>query len=228
MIDSYNYFDEDDAVFFRDSLLCWFNENRRNYPWRKKSATNYQRIVAEILLKRTTAKAASELFIDFIKKYPSWKSLSIATEPELQEEFKPIGLWKQRARDIKKLSQILAASNGKFPRTKKEILKLPGVGQYVANAVLLFCYKEKVPLLDSNMARVLQRFYGYKKQKTSINKMVMELAGLALDVDDPVSLNWAIIDFSALICYYQQPRCFGCDLHIRCKYYGDESIDKIY
>jgi A/G-specific adenine glycosylase len=221
-MDSYSHYDEDDTAFFRDSLLSWFRKNRRKYPWRKKSATNYQRIIAEVLLKRTTAKAASEFFIHFIIKYPSWKTLSCASESELQKDFKPIGLWKQRARDIKKLSQILAASNGKFPRIKKEILKLPGVGQYVANAVLLFCYKEKVPLLDSNMARVLQRFYGYEKSKLVINKMVMELAGLVLDVDDPLSLNWAIIDFAALICHYRYPRCDECDLRIRCKYYGDD------
>jgi A/G-specific adenine glycosylase len=149
-----------DLEAFRQRLLNWFKNKGRKFSWRNKSASNYYRILAERLLQRTQTETVARFLPGFVTKYPSWKKLSTASEDDLQESLKPIGLWRRRASSINLLAREMGKRRGRFPRNRNEIESLPGVGQYITNAVLLFCNDEPRPLLDINMARVLERYFG--------------------------------------------------------------------
>ena len=155
-----NGYNQNKICFFQANLIGWYFLNGRKFPWRNRSSNNYLKIISEVLLKRTTAKSASQIVVKFVKKYSSWKKLSLASHKDVRDVLVPIGLYNQRAKDLLLLSQAISLRNGRFPKERKSIIKLPGVGRYVANAVLLFCFKQKVPLIDSNMIRVLQRYFG--------------------------------------------------------------------
>jgi A/G-specific adenine glycosylase len=207
-------------LFFQKELTIWYNENSRKFPWRNKSASNYTRIIAEFLLKRTTAKSASEIITVLIKKYPSWKKLSKASFNDLKKTIKPIGLYNQRAKDLKSLSKIISDNRGRFPQNKSDLLKLPGVGNYVANSILLFCYNQKVPLIDSNFIRVIKRFFDLDIQDyPKIDKKIEKIGSILLNVEDPIKMNWSIFDFSAKVCHYQYPKCIQCVISKKCLYY---------
>ena len=148
------------SSWFQKKILNWYFRQGRDFPWRNNSASNYQVIITEVLLQRTRAETVAIFFPSFIKAFPSWKRLSKATEAKLRTYLKPIGLWKQRASVLYRLSREMAKRNGRFPRTRQEIDQLPGVGQYIANAIELFCHGTPKPLLDVNMARLLERFFG--------------------------------------------------------------------
>lgn len=75
---------------FQDQILDWYKDNGRHFPWRNKSATNYQKIISEVLLQRTRVETVARFFPNFIKKYPSWSQLGDAKEQELQDILKPI------------------------------------------------------------------------------------------------------------------------------------------
>ncbi len=143
----------------------------------------------------------------------------MASEKELQNYLKPIGLWKRRAASMISLGKELSMREGKFPRNRLEIEALPGVGQYIANAILIFCHGDSQPLLDTNMARVLERFFG--PRKLADIRYDPYLQGLAFRVvkgDDTISMNWALLDFAALICKQAVPLCASCPLAARCRF----------
>jgi len=208
-------------VRFRRALLWWYAKNGRNFPWRRKSASRYEIIVAEVLLQRTRAETVAGFYRDFIKEYPSWKKLAGANEKDLAIFLRPIGLWRRRSASLSALAKIISRRNGSFPRNREEIEALPGVGQYIANAVLLFCYDEPQPLLDVNMARVLERVFG-PRQLADIryDPYLNSLSSTVVNCRNPREINWAILDLAATTCRYSAPCCHECPLGHICLYQG--------
>jgi A/G-specific adenine glycosylase len=202
---------------FRRRLLVWYENNGRNFPWRKKSVSKYKLIISEVLLQRTRAVTVANFFNIFIKKYPSWKKLAKAKKSEIGEIIRPIGLWKRRASTLKQLAIFMSNRNGRFPRTRDEIEAMPGVGQYITNAILLQCHGEAQPLLDVNMARVLERVFG--PRKLADIRYDSYLQGLSLKVvqcKESKEMNWAILDLAASKCIPRRPRCKTCPLESMC------------
>jgi A/G-specific adenine glycosylase len=150
---------QSEIEYFRSKLLEWYCASGRNFTWREKRIPIYQKVIAEVLLQRSRAETIAAFYPAFITRFPSWASLASTTEEEIAEFLKPIGLWRRRASSLLKLATEMKRRNGKFPRTRGEIETLPGVGQYIANAVLMFVHGEPQPLLDVNMARVLERYF---------------------------------------------------------------------
>jgi A/G-specific adenine glycosylase len=207
-------------MWFRKKLEKWFKLNRRRFPWRNKSASKYQLIIAEVLLQRTQAETVSRFYPQFIGKFPSWKALAKDKEKDLQNFLKPIGLWRQRANAIKKLSVEMAKRNSRFPKTREEIEKIPAIGQYIANAVLMFCHGQPEPLLDVNMARVLERFFGPRKlADIRYDPYLQELSRKILPKSRFKEFNWAILDFASMVCRPRNPLCEICYLANKCLFF---------
>ena len=213
--------------YFTERVLEWYVENKRQFPWRRKSATTYQRIVTEILLQRTRAEVISEFYWILFKQYSSWRVLEQASEDELKKLLKPIGLWKRRASVLALLSREMVKRKGVFPRKRKEIDLLPGVGQYVANAIELFGHGQARPLLDAGMARVLERCFGPRKlADIRYDPYLQELAGNVVKEGIAIEINWAILDFSALVCTRRAPKCLKCPINKKCNFVQDNLNSK--
>jgi len=204
---------------FRRSLLCWFDKNGRDFPWRRSSTSNYQAITSEVLLQRTRAETVATFFPRFIREFPSWRRLSSANIRHLEQYLKPIGLWRRRANSILALAQEMSRRNGRFPKDREGIESLPGIGQYIANAVLLFCHHLPQPLLDINMARVLERVFGPRKlADIRYDPYLQHLALKIVRCKTPVQINWAILDLAATTCLGRKPRCNNCPLVSMCQW----------
>lgn len=205
-------------LFFRKSLIEWFRVCGRHFRWRNKSATKYEKIISEILLQRTKAGTVEKFYPRFIEKYPSWKRLSNAKREELEIEFRAIGLYRQKADRVYRLAQEMKRRKGRLPLQKKDIESIPGFGQYITSAVLLLVYNKPYPLLDVNMARVLERFFGPRKLvDIRYDPYLQNLAYQVVNNKEPTIINWAILDFSAIICKLRNPLCSDCPLLKKCK-----------
>jgi A/G-specific adenine glycosylase len=204
---------------FQELILKWFSTNSRDFPWRKKSISKYQIIISEILLQRTKAETAAKFYPKFIKKYPSWKQLGEASQIELQQAFKPIGLYIQRGNRLFALAQEMKKRKGLLPKNREEIEEIPMMGQYLSNAYELFVLNRPSPLLDVNMARVLERYFG-KRQLSDIrfDPYLQDLSHKLVNHPNSKELNWAILDLGALICTNRHPLCFKCPLNVQCKH----------
>ena len=215
-----------DIQRFRDSLMSWGGGNLRLFPWRKNRPSNYKIVVSEILLQRTRAVVVAGFYQPYFRAYPSWNALANAQRPCLESDLKPIGLFKRRAVTLIDLAQVMVLRNGRFPADRADIEELPGVGQYVANAIELFVHGRPRPLLDVNTARLLERYFGPRKLADIRNDPYLQtLAQLVVaDAPDPASLNWAMLDYAALVCRSGKPACDTCELSKRCRHaLGKES-----
>ena len=179
--------------------------------------SNYQYVIAEVLLQRTRAENVASFFPMFIAEFPSWKHLSSTSIKRLEKSLQPIGLWKRKALSIHALADTMVKNNGRFPKNRSDIEALPNVGQYIANAIMLFCHGEPQPFLDVNMARVLERMFGPRTlADIRYDPYLQELALLFVQCESPAQINWAIIDLAATTCLVRNPRCNECPLVTYC------------
>jgi len=208
---------ESDIKYFQQKLIKWYKKNARDFPWRKPDATNYELIIAEIFLQRTKAENVSKFLPKFIEAYPSWYKLCDATEIEIQNFIRPIGLYKQRGSRLYKLAQELRRRNLELPKERNQLEDLSMFGQYITNAFELYILKKNFPLLDVNMARVLERFFGKRKLSDIRHDPYLQtLAYRVVDYKKSKELNWAILDFASLVCKKRNPDCYICVLKDKC------------
>lgn len=205
-------------TFFQDQILMWYQENGRKFEWRRNGLSSYEKILTEILLQRTKAETVAKFFKAFFKQYPTWKSINTTTIEEMQESLKPFGLWRQRAVLLKKLSYEMIRLHCRIPKDREAIDALPGIGQYVGNTIEVLIHKTSKPFLDVNMARVLERFFGKRKlADIRYDPYLQELAHKVVNHSKCKEINWAILDFGALVCKARKPECGLCVLLKKCK-----------
>lgn len=210
-----------ELIQFRRRILAWFARNGRSFPWRSPRARIYLQVVSEILLQRTQASRIAAFIPQFISMYPSWRQLAKATRRDLRRLLEPLGLWRRRADALLALARTIDRHRGQLPKTPDKVFKLTGVGQYIGNAILLFAHHVPSPLLDVNMARVLERNFGPRKLvDIRYDPYLQSLASRAVADDKPQKVNWAILDLAAMICTPRNPKCSQCPLVSTCKFAG--------
>ena len=206
--------------YFSTSLLHWYATHGRDFPWREVDCGNYIQVVSEILLQRTKAETVASFLPEFISKYPGWESLAASSESEIADVLKPIGLWKRRAQALHNLSCNLNRYSWEFPPDREKLDKLPAIGQYVGNAIELFCIGRPRPLLDASMARLLERYFGPRKlADLRYDPYLQKLAQRFVEQGEAKLLNWAALDFATLVCKKKKPQCVGCLLSRKCKHF---------
>jgi A/G-specific adenine glycosylase len=161
----------------------------------------YQKIVVEVLLQRTQASTVERFFPAFLRRFRNWNDVSSASVEDLGQMLRPIGLWRRRAGALKALASEMVRRQGSFPTDRWEIEALPAVGQYVASAVLLFAFGWPEPLLDANMARVLERVFEPRRlADIRYDPWLQTLARALVRSDRSAEVNWAVLDIAALYC----------------------------
>jgi A/G-specific adenine glycosylase len=206
-------------LWLRRRLLLWFARNARSFPWREPGRSPYEVVVAEILLQRTTAAGVAGAYSGFVERYPSWAALAQAPLEGLENALKPLGLWRQKALAFQQLAKSIEERGGVVPRSRTELERLPGIGPYTASAVLAIVYGQAEPLLDVNMVRLLGRFLGpleraQAESTRSLHALALRLVGGKRSLE----VNWAVLDFGALVCKARRPCCLECPLQTGCEY----------
>lgn len=203
--------------FFREQLLDWFSKNGRDFPWREDGLGCYESVISEILLRKTHAQTVKRMYEDFLKEFPSWAAIADSETDKLEHALWGIGLWRQRAKSMKKLAAEMIDRKGVFPRERKALEKLPSVGKYVANSILLLCHEEPSPLVDWNTARVIKRFFfGLNPDSLWDDSELIEKSKNTVKTKQSKELNWAMIDLGTLICRRTSPLHEDCPLSKEC------------
>lgn len=206
---------------FQTKILQWYVRNKRKFPWREKGLSDYAIIISEILLQRTKAENVSVFYSGFISEFPNWQSLSKTKLTKIENYLRPIGLYKQRALRLKKLATEVVRRGGEIPHARHELEELPFIGQYIANAIELLVFQKPKPLLDVNMARVLERCFGERKlADIRYDPYLQNLAFTVVHHVKSKELNWGILDFAALICKAKSPRCQECFFADKCVFFN--------
>jgi A/G-specific adenine glycosylase len=206
--------------FFQKELLAWYKENGRKLAWRKPRCTSYVQVLAEFLLQRTPADRVDRALSSMTQAFKTWQAIADASDAELEVHLKPLGLWRRRVSALRKFAAEIRRRDGIFPVTRGELESIPAVGQYIANAIMLLVHSDPQPLLDVNMARVLERYFGPRKLvDIRYDPYLQQLSREVLKGVDAKALNWAILDFASAYCRSSSPLCTKCALKRRCLYY---------
>lgn len=203
--------------WFRRSLQHWFENNRREFPWRS-SKDPYVTCIAEIFLQQTSAAKVAAFLQPFIQRYPNWKTLADATIDEIRDAIFPLGIYEKRSKTIHELANAVVALDS-LPKTRQGLEQLPGIGQYIANVLLVVLHHKRLPFLDINMSRVLERFFGPRElADIRYDPYLQTLARRVVNIRNALEANWMILDFAAIICTKRNPGCAKCPLIARCSY----------
>jgi A/G-specific adenine glycosylase len=151
---------------FRRRVVEWYEVyGNMDLPWRR-TRDGWAVLVAASMLRQTTVKQVAKVYGEFLRRYPSPHSLLAASEDEVRELIRPLGMEHRRARQIVELARVLVQRfGGRVPCSREVLKELPGVGDYVASEVLLRVCGQVEPLLDRNTVRVVERVFGVRSAR---------------------------------------------------------------
>jgi A/G-specific adenine glycosylase len=212
------YFDSE-LRFVRRSLKAWLPDIRRTFFWREERLKSFEVLLVEVLLARTRAESAEVVARRLIRAYPDATALSKAQLENVRKILYPLGLQDKRARALRKLGAELASKyKGMVPSNLRDLMTLPYVGRYAANAVLCFAFGQRRPVVDANVARIFSRFLGIDPPfgKLESAEQYWELAKRATPRKGVRYHNWSLLDLGSLVCTPRNPSCVRCPLSERC------------
>lgn len=198
--------------YFRSRLLEWEGEHFSCFPWRT-TENMWHALVAEIMLQRTNAPQVSSVFVSFARKYRTPLDFVRANSPDV---FSNLGLhWREKR--FKELANSL--SHSEIPEGKKELMRLPGIGDYISSSFRSLHLNLRDAIIDSNVVRLYGRFFGFETDgETRRKKWFIELAQKITPKKNFREFNYGVIDFTRQVCR-PTPLCKSCIFKRRCKYY---------
>src|SRR5215471_14918330 len=201
---------------FRRHLLGWYDANARDLPWRK-DRDPYRVWVSEIMLQQTRVAAVIEHYHEFLRRFPTVQKLAAAKEAAVLAAWSGLGYYR-RARMLRAAAKVIARERGgEFPETAAEWRDLPGIGRYTSAAIASISLGEAMAVVDGNVERVLQRFYGMQFSGEDFWEHAEEL----LDPDRPGDFNQAMMELGATVCTPKAPSCLTCPVMQLCSTRGD-------
>ena len=209
------------------ALETWFKTAARAMPWRKRP-TPYGCWLSEIMLQQTTYATALPYYTRFIKAFPTVGRLAAAREEDVLKAWEGLGYY-ARARNLHKAAKILAATRPiAWPKSAEAWARLPGVGPYTAAALSSVLSKERVPVVDGNVARVFSRVWRLNDdfhQAPARERLAARLKPEIAHAEDPGNFNQAMMELGALVCTPTAPNCDACPLAAHCAAFKAHEIE---
>ena len=202
------------------ALLDWYRRGHRDLPWRKKRDP-YAIWISEIMLQQTRVETVKPYFARWMAKFPTVSALSAAPLDEVLQSWSGLGYY-ARARNLHALARHVHADGGAGmrPGTPEALRALPGIGAYTAGAVASFAFERRAALVDTNVARVLERVFapGTDVKSGRGQKVVWHIAEAILPRrgTDAWTHNQALMELGALVCTARVRRCGGCPVKPVC------------
>ena len=206
-------------------IAKWYlNHGRHDLPWRQK-VTPYRIWISEIMLQQTQVKTATPYFKNFIKKYPTQKKLSEASEDQILALWSGLGFYR-RARNIFKTKEIIKEKyNNRFPKKFHQLLELPGIGKSTAGAIMSLAYQNPHPILDGNVKRVITRLTN-KNIDLLKESQLWDLSSQFVNPQNCFAYTQGIMDLGATICTPTNPSCKDCPVQNQCMSAFNVTINK--
>ncbi len=200
-----------------DRLLSWYDEHKRELPWRQ-TTDPYKIWISEIILQQTRVAQGYQYYLDFLQKFPDLQSLYNASGDEVLLAWQGLGYYSRAQNLHAAAKQIVEDYNGVFPDSYEKLLTLKGVGPYTAAAIASLCYGAVTPAVDGNFYRVLSRIFAdeFDISATGAFRHFTDLAMLLIDAERPADFNQAVMDLGGSICRPKNPLCVNCPVNDYC------------
>jgi len=209
-----------EAAAFRRKLHAWFRKHSRDLPWRT-TRDPYRVLVSELMLQQTQVSRVLDYYQRFLDRFPDLSTLATARPKRVMEAWEGLGYY-ARARNLHKLARhVTSEQAGVIPAEPARLRELPGVGAYTAGAVASFAYERRAALVDTNVARVLNRVFAPAlapksgpglKALWAIAEQLLPRTG-----KQTWTHNQALMELGALVCSARAPKCGVCPVRSACR-----------
>mgnify|MGYP002862934849 CR=1 FL=1 len=214
---------------YRRTLLSWFREEARAYPWRGTSDP-YAVLVSESMLQQTRISTVLErgYFVRWMRAFPDWAALAHASVEEVLKGWEGLGYY-NRARNLQRTAaKVVAEFGGRFPEDTESALALPGVGRYTAGAVLSIAFGKRTAVVDGNVARVFSRVFALDVAVNTPEgqRRLWSWAETLVPYEAPGDYNAALMELGQRLCRPVKPTCEECPLHVACRAFAAGAVTR--
>ncbi len=203
-----------------DAITDWFDANERTLPWRVEPRDPWAVLVSEVMLQQTPVRRVIPVYEAWLRRWPTAADLAGEPPGEAVRMWGRLGYPRRALRLHAAATAIVTDHDGALPMSYDELLSLPGIGDYTAAAVLAFAHKQRIPVLDTNVRRVLARIGSgialpassgpTRSERDLLTEALPEVPHVAARVSE------AFMEFGALVCTAQAPDCEGCPVAGEC------------
>ncbi|ATL65355.1 HhH-GPD family protein [Nocardia terpenica] len=197
-----------------DVLIDWYDRTARDLPWRRPGVSAWQILMSEIMLQQTPVVRVEPVWREWVARWPVPSAMAAAAPGEVLRAWGKLG-YPRRALRLHECAQVLAAEHGDaVPGDVEVLLSLPGIGAYTARAVACFAYGQRVPVVDTNVRRVVARaVHGRAEAGNPAARDLAETeALLPARTDRAATFSAALMELGALVCTARTPDCDRCPL----------------
>lgn len=197
-----------------DELLEWYDRSRRDLPWRETGVSAWQILVSEFMLQQTPVPRVLSIWPDWVRRWPTASATAAASAADVLRAWGKLG-YPRRAKRLHECATVIARDHGDVvPDDVDTLLRLPGVGSYTARAVACFAYRQRVPVVDTNVRRVMARaVHGLADAGApSAARDQADVSALLPNDDTAPQFSVALMELGATVCTARTPRCGLCPL----------------
>lgn len=195
-----------------EELLAWFDQAERDLPWRHPSVSAWQILVSEFMLQQTPVNRVEPIWRDWIARWPTPSATAAAGAADVLRAWGKLG-YPRRAKRLHECAVAITADHDDVvPADVETLLTLPGVGAYTARAIACFAYRQRVPVVDTNVRRVLARVIHGCAEAAASTRDLDEVSALLPDGDTAPRFSAALMELGAIVCTARGPRCGLCPL----------------
>jgi len=200
-----------------DTLLAWYAGAARNLPWRRPGTSAYAVLVSEVMLQQTPVARVLPAYAAWLTRWPTAAALAADAPGEAVRQWGRLGYPRRALRLHAAATAVVERHGGELPTTVPELLELPGVGDYTARAVAAFALRQRQPVVDTNVRRVLARAVeGVAAAPVSRRDLAVVEALLPEDPEQAAQASVALMELGALVCTARVPRCQHCPVRDGC------------
>ncbi|TGD86134.1 A/G-specific adenine glycosylase [Mycolicibacterium sp. CH28] len=197
-----------------NELVRWYDDARRDLPWRAPHVTAWQILVSEFMLQQTPVARVTPIWLDWVDRWPTPSATAAASAADVLRAWGKLG-YPRRAKRLHECATVIATEHDDVvPADVDALLTLPGVGTYTARAVACFAYQQSVPVVDTNVRRVVARaVHGQADAgNPSTVRDLADVAALLPDDETAPVFSAALMELGATVCTARSPKCAICPL----------------
>ena len=207
-----------EASDFSLRLLAWFDEHKRDLPWRRDRRP-YTVLLSEFMCQQTQVDTVIPYYEDFLRRWPQLEDLAAASEDELREAWAGLGYYRRASHLLACARKLVEKYDGQLPANEAALRELPGIGPYTAAAIASMAFGLPAAAIDGNLLRVFSRYFckPWQAGDTVSMKEVKSLAESLLPPNRAGDFNEAMMDLGATICTPRKPDCPNCPFYSPCR-----------
>jgi A/G-specific adenine glycosylase len=197
-------------------LVGWYEREQRDLPWRRPGVTPWQVLVSEFMLQQTPVARVEPIWLAWVARWPTPSATAAASAADVLRAWGKLG-YPRRAKRLHECATVIAAEHGDaVPSDVETLLSLPGIGAYTARAIACFAYRQRVPVVDTNVRRVVARaVHGRADAAASSSpRDLADVEALLPNDDEAPRFSVALMELGATVCTARSPRCGICPLSV--------------